>query len=120
MGEWICRWSVPPIRGDQATSGDHEATGLSAAAGVGSSCHSPVLLQQRNPISDSPGMAFGGVALVAVLNKMATALHKSKWLLLRRSQNGYELVVELSEPLVLFLQSLSTPPAFGYSRCSIA
>ena len=52
--------------------------------------------------------------------KMATALHKSKWLLLRRSQNGYELAVELSEPLVLFLQSLSTPPAFGYSRCSIA
>jgi hypothetical protein len=51
---------------------------------------------------------------------MATALHKSKWLLLRRSQNGYELAVELSEPLVLFLQSLSTPPAFGYSRCSIA
>ena len=80
MGEWICRWSVPPIRGDQATSGDHEATGLSAAAGVGSSCHSPVLLQQRNPISDSPGMAFGGVALVAVLNKMATAPQKPKWL----------------------------------------
>ena len=37
MGEWICRWSFPPpIRGDQATSGNHEATGLSAAAGVGS------------------------------------------------------------------------------------
>ena len=36
MGEWIYRWSFPPIRGDQATSGAHEATGLSAAAGVGS------------------------------------------------------------------------------------
>ena len=65
-------------------------------------------------------MAFGGVELVVVLNKMATDLQKSKWLLLRRSQNGYELAVELGEPLVLFLESLSAPPAFGYSRCSIA
>ena len=81
MGEWIYRWSFPPIRGDQATSCAHEAAGLSAAAGVGSSCHSPVLLQQRDPISDSPGMAFGGVELVVVLNKMATDLQKSKWLL---------------------------------------
>ena len=70
----------PSNPGDQATSVAHEATGLSAAAGVGSSCHSPVLLQQRDPISDSPGMAFGGVALVAVLNKMATAPQKPKWL----------------------------------------
>ena len=65
-------------------------------------------------------MAFGGVALVAVLNKMTTAAQKSKGLLLCRSQNGFELAVELGEPLVLFLESLSAPPAFGYSRCSIA
>ena len=42
--------------------GAHEATGLSAAAGQESSSHSSVLLQQRDPISDSPGMAFGGRA----------------------------------------------------------
>jgi len=70
----------PSNPGDQTTSGDHEATGLSAAAGVGSSCHSPVLLQQRNPISDSPGMAFGGVELVAGLDKVATVPQKPKWL----------------------------------------
>ena len=51
--------------GDQATSGAHEATGLGAAAGNGASCHSPVLLKQRNHVSDSPGMALGGVELVA-------------------------------------------------------
>jgi hypothetical protein len=70
----------PSNPGDQATSVAHEATGLSAAAGVGSSCHSPVLLQQRDPISDSPGMAFGGVELVAGLGKVATAPQKPKWL----------------------------------------
>jgi len=57
-----------------------DAIGLSAAAGQESSSHSWVLLQQRNPISDSPGMAFEGVALVPELNKIATAPQKPKWL----------------------------------------
>jgi hypothetical protein len=35
-------------------------------------------------------------------------------------QDCTELAAELVEPLVLFLESLSAPPAFGYSRCSIA
>jgi len=48
-------------------------------------------------------MAFGGVELMAALDKIATAPHKPFWLLLRRSLNGYERAVELSEPLVLFL-----------------
>ena len=60
--------------GDQATSGAHEASGLSAAAGVGSSCHSPVLLKQRNHCSDSSGMAFAGVELVAALVTVALRL----------------------------------------------
>jgi hypothetical protein len=55
-------------------SGAHEATGLSAAAGVGSSCHSPVLLQQQNHISVSPGVDGGGVELVSDLNKIASSL----------------------------------------------
>ena len=54
-----------PMHGPKTPSGANEATGLSAAAGVGSSCHSPVLLKQRNHVSDSPGIAFGGVELVA-------------------------------------------------------
>ncbi len=54
--------------------GAHEATGLSAAAGMGSSCHSPVLLQQRNHISDSPGVDGGGGELVSELNKIASSL----------------------------------------------
>ena len=33
----------------------------------------PVLLQQRNPISGSPGMAFGGIALVDVLDGLLEA-----------------------------------------------
>ena len=35
-------------------------------------------------------------------------------------QDCTELAAELVEPRVLFLESLSAPPAFGYSRCSIA
>lgn len=42
----------PSNPGDQATSVAHEAIGLSAAAGVGASSHSPVLLQQRDPGRD--------------------------------------------------------------------
>jgi hypothetical protein len=52
----------------------HQAIGLSAAAGVGSSCHSPILLQQRNHISDSPGVDGGGVELVSELDKIALSL----------------------------------------------
>jgi len=58
----------------------HEATGLSTAAGNGASCHSPVLLKQRNHVSDSPGIAFGGVELMSELNEIATAPQKPKWL----------------------------------------
>ena len=39
----------------------NEAIALSAEAGVGNSCHSSVLLQQRDHVLDSPGIAFGGV-----------------------------------------------------------
>ena len=49
------------------------------------------------------------------------------WRCVRRGRAGVgaeqdciELAVELGEPLVLFLESLPAPPAFGYSRCSIA
>ena len=52
----------------------HQTTGPSASAGNGASCHSSVLLQQPDPISDSPGMAFGGVELVPVLGKVAVSL----------------------------------------------
>jgi len=55
----------------------HEATGLSTAAGNGASCHYPVLLKQRNRVSDSPGMAFGGVELMSELNKIALSLASS-------------------------------------------
>jgi hypothetical protein len=48
--------------------------GWSAASGMGASSHSPVLLQQRDHISDSPGVAFGGVELVSELNKIASSL----------------------------------------------
>ena len=54
--------------------GAHEATGLSAAAGNGASCHSPVLLQQRDHISDSPGVDGGRLELVPELNKIASSL----------------------------------------------
>jgi hypothetical protein len=70
-----------PMHGPKTPSDAHEAFALSAEVGVGSSCHSPVLLQQRDPISDSPGMAFGGGELVPELNKIATAPQKPKWLL---------------------------------------
>lgn len=60
--------------GDQATSGAHEATGLSAATGNGASGHSPELHKQRNHGSDSTGMAFAGVELVAVLDTVALSL----------------------------------------------
>jgi hypothetical protein len=39
-----------------------------------SSSHSLVLLQKRDHISDSPGIAFGGVQLVAELDKIALSL----------------------------------------------
>ena len=49
------------------------------------------------------------------------------WHCVRRSRAGggarqdcIELGGELGKPRVLFLESLSAPPAFGYSRCSIA
>jgi len=51
----------------------HEATGLSTAAGNGASCRSPVLLKQRNHVSDSPGIAFGGIELVDVLDRLLEA-----------------------------------------------
>ena len=41
---------------------------------MGASSHSPVLLKQRDQISDSPGIAFGGVELVPELNKIALSL----------------------------------------------
>ena len=58
-------------------SGAHEATGLSGAAGNGASGHSAVLLQQRNQVSDSPGVEGGGVELVLELNKSASTLELS-------------------------------------------
>ena len=36
--------------------------------------HPPVLLEQRDHVSDSPGIAFGGVELVPVLDKIALSL----------------------------------------------
>ena len=53
-----------PMHGPKTPSAAHEAIALSAAAGVGSSCHFPVLLKQQNQVSDSPGIAFGGIELV--------------------------------------------------------
>ena len=58
----------------QSTSGAHEAIGLSAAAGMGGSSHSPILLQQCNHISHSPGIEGGGVELVPELDKIALGL----------------------------------------------
>ena len=69
-----------PMHGPKTPSSTHEAIALSAAVGEGNSCHSSVLLKQRNHGSDSHGIAFGGVELVAALDKIATAPHKPKWL----------------------------------------
>ena len=60
--------------GPKTPSGAHEAITLSVAVGVGSSWHSPVLLKQRNHVSDSPGIAFGGIEMVPVLDKIALSL----------------------------------------------
>ena len=62
-----------PMHGPKTPSGAHEAIAMSAAVGVGNSCHSSVLLQQREPISDSPGIAFGGIELVPGLDVLLEA-----------------------------------------------
>ena len=45
-----------------------------ATQGDGASCHPPVLLQERNQVSDSPGVEGGGVELVTELDEIALSL----------------------------------------------
>ena len=60
---------TPPVCGQQSAEANSRQRR--------SRSHSPVLLQERNQISDSPGVEGGGVELVPELNKIASILELS-------------------------------------------